>query len=92
MLTEISRELKQPMLRTVEQEVGVLLVVHIEGEDQTVDGERKEILCQLALRGKMAQDLPIKKRNLNILPNRQQNISYSGSVHPMSSIPLSDGQ
>ena len=44
-MTEISRELKQPMLKTVEQEVGVLMVVHIEGEDQTVDGERKEILC-----------------------------------------------
>ena len=45
------------MLRAVEQEVGTLLVVHIEGEDQTVAEERKEVLCQRAVRGWLGQDL-----------------------------------
>lgn len=49
----------------VEQEVGVLLVVHIEREGRQVAGERKEVLCQWAVCEKMDQGL-LKKKILRL--------------------------
>ena len=49
----------------MEQEVGAVLVVHIEREGRKAAGERKEVLCQCAVREKMDQDL-LKKKILRL--------------------------